>query len=119
MSGIWKAFNHAGMALFVFVVLTGAFLWSTGSLRIGLGTAPAAVVHTVDDGHGHAAPGEKAEGAEEAGAHSADDGHGHGAEDGKDEGAVEPKAVAMCGEHGVPEAACTRCNPALIPAFKA
>jgi hypothetical protein len=24
-----------------------------------------------------------------------------------------------CGEHGVPESACTRCNPALIPAFKA
>lgn len=24
-----------------------------------------------------------------------------------------------CGEHGVPESQCTRCNPALIPAFKA
>lgn len=25
----------------------------------------------------------------------------------------------QCGEHGVPEALCTRCNPTLIPAFKA
>jgi hypothetical protein len=24
-----------------------------------------------------------------------------------------------CGEHGVPETACTRCDPSLIPAFKA
>jgi hypothetical protein len=24
-----------------------------------------------------------------------------------------------CGEHGVPESACTRCDPSLIPAFKA
>lgn len=24
-----------------------------------------------------------------------------------------------CGEHGVPESQCTRCNPKLIPAFKA
>lgn len=24
-----------------------------------------------------------------------------------------------CGEHGVPESMCTRCNPALIPAFRA
>jgi hypothetical protein len=24
-----------------------------------------------------------------------------------------------CDEHGVPESQCTRCNPALIPAFKA
>jgi len=24
-----------------------------------------------------------------------------------------------CGEHGVAESACTRCNPSLIPAFKA
>ena len=23
-----------------------------------------------------------------------------------------------CGEHGVPESACTRCDPSLIPAFK-
>ena len=24
-----------------------------------------------------------------------------------------------CGEHGVPESLCTRCNPALVPAFQA
>lgn len=24
-----------------------------------------------------------------------------------------------CGEHGVPESKCTRCNPKLVPAFKA
>lgn len=28
-------------------------------------------------------------------------------------------AGAMCAEHGVPEAICTKCNPKLIPVFKA
>jgi hypothetical protein len=28
-------------------------------------------------------------------------------------------AAQMCREHGVPEALCTRCNPALVPVFKA
>ncbi len=33
---------------------------------------------------------------------------------------VPKKAVAdWCGEHGVPESACTRCNADLIPGFKA
>ena len=33
---------------------------------------------------------------------------------------VEPGSHAdWCGEHGVPESMCTRCNPALIPAFQA
>ena len=27
--------------------------------------------------------------------------------------------LGECGEHGVPESMCTRCNPALIPAFRA
>ena len=30
-----------------------------------------------------------------------------------------PAAAAMCEEHGVLEAVCTKCNPALIPVFKA
>lgn len=33
---------------------------------------------------------------------------------------VEPGSHAdWCGEHGVPESMCTRCNPSLIPAFQA
>ncbi len=37
---------------------------------------------------------------------------------------AQPAAVPgshddWCGEHGVPESQCTRCDPALIPAFKA
>lgn len=33
---------------------------------------------------------------------------------------VEPGSHEdWCGEHGVPESQCTRCNPDLIPAFKA
>ncbi|MCK6478624.1 MAG: hypothetical protein HUU06_00225 [Planctomycetaceae bacterium] len=29
-----------------------------------------------------------------------------------------PKAADWCGEHGVPESACTRCNADLVPEFK-
>ncbi len=94
MRRIWKALNHAGMALFVFVTLTGVLLWSTGSLH--LGPAPdQAAAHSADDGHGDG----------QADEHSDDDGHGHGEE--------------WCAEHDVAESACTRCDPSLIPAFKA
>lgn len=35
-------------------------------------------------------------------------------------GDVKPGSYEdWCGEHGVPESQCTRCNPDLIPAFKA
>ena len=37
-------------------------------------------------------------------------------------GAIDPSMVerkGMCSEHGVPEALCSRCNPALIVGFKA
>jgi len=34
-------------------------------------------------------------------------------------GVVPGSYEDWCGEHGVPESACTRCDPALIPAFKA
>lgn len=34
-------------------------------------------------------------------------------------GVVPGSYEDWCGEHQVPESACTRCNPALIPAFKA
>lgn len=30
-----------------------------------------------------------------------------------------PSGEDWCGEHAVPESACTRCDPSLIPAFKA
>ena len=36
------------------------------------------------------------------------------------EGDVKPGSHEdWCGEHAVPESQCTRCNPSLIPAFKA
>ena len=34
-------------------------------------------------------------------------------------GVVPGSYEDWCGEHGVPESQCTRCNPDLIPAFKA
>ena len=34
-------------------------------------------------------------------------------------GAVAGSHADWCGEHAVPESQCTRCNPSLIPAFKA
>lgn len=44
----------------------------------------------------------------------APDSHKHGAE------GVKPGSHEdWCGEHGVPESQCTRCNPKLVPAFKA
>jgi len=42
---------------------------------------------------------------------TANDQHGHGAEPGSHED--------WCGEHGVPESECSRCNSALAAAFKA
>ena len=35
------------------------------------------------------------------------------------EGVVPGSHEDWCGEHGVAESLCTRCNPSLIPAFKA
>jgi membrane fusion protein, heavy metal efflux system len=35
------------------------------------------------------------------------------------ENAARPAGEAWCGEHGVPEATCTKCDPSRIPAFKA
>lgn len=36
-----------------------------------------------------------------------------------EEGVVPGSHEDWCGEHAVPESQCTRCNPSLIPAFKA
>lgn len=36
-----------------------------------------------------------------------------------DEGVVPGSYEDWCGEHGVPESECTRCDPSLVPAFKA
>ena len=35
------------------------------------------------------------------------------------EGVVPGSYEDWCGEHGVPESQCTRCNPSLVPAFQA
>jgi len=115
MGRIWRALNHFGMALFIFVTLSGVVLWSTGSLHIGLPAA--AERHTEDDGHGHGAPAAHEADEEEEGheghdhaAHEADEDEGH---EGHDHDAD------WCDEHGVPESACTRCNPDFIAQFKA
>lgn len=44
---------------------------------------------------------------------ASDPGSGHAAN------AVPGSYEDWCGEHGVPETACTRCDPSLVPAFKA
>lgn len=53
-------------------------------------------------------------------------GHEHGAdEEHAEAGGHAPKGYEpgshedWCGEHQVPESMCTRCNPSLVPAFKA
>ena len=99
---IWGKVNHAGMALFVFTILTGAILWRTGSLRLRVGAeAPQEV-------------------SSDAGGHSADDGHGHGAaKEDEHAGCSQEEGVDWCAGHKVPESACTRCNAALVPAFQA
>ena len=61
--------------------------------------------HNHGPGEGHGAP--KAEAAADAHA-----GHNHGPGEGHDDApAAEHGEVEMCGEHGVPEAACGICNP--------
>ena len=58
-------------------------------------------------------------GCKEKEAPAADDGHGHGHE-AHGEAHVQTKdGVAMCGEHGVPEAECAICKPDLAPKLKA
>ena len=94
MGKLWRATNHLGMALFVFVAVAGVFLWSTGTLRIG---APEQAIHSEDDGHGHD--------ADEAAHTDEHAGHDHGPD--------------WCDEHGVPESACTTCDPALAAQLKA
>ena len=61
---------------------------------------------------GKGGDGEKAPPAKETAAKS--EGAGHAPQ-----GAVPGSHEDWCGEHGVPESQCTRCNPDLIAAFKA
>ena len=83
--------------------------------------------HSAGDGHNHGdhAAADSNEEHDHGDGHSDDDGHdpgsagGHGVI-GPDEyrpGQFEPKE--WCYEHGVPEEACTRCNPGLIAKFQA
>jgi len=53
----------------------------------------------------------------ESTAHDADDGHGHGAGEAKAH-VVAKDGVAMCTEHGVPEAQCAVCKPDLATKLK-
>jgi len=93
MRKVLSALSHAGWALFVFTALTGVFLWRTGSLQLRLGAAkPAESV---------AQPPAAVE---------------RGAETPRPQ---PPEGADWCAEHGVPESACTRCNPDLIAKFKA
>lgn len=74
-------------------------------------------------------PGRKAGTGKEAGTstpaeagHADHDGHaGEGGHDGTHAapGATPGSYADWCGEHGVPESVCTRCDPALAAAFKA
>ncbi len=82
-----------------------AFLFTSALIVSGCSTQSA------DDGHGHA--------------HTAGDGHDHGTA-APTQAAQHGSATAVagsyedwCGEHAVPESKCTRCNTALVAAFKA
>jgi len=84
--------NRAGLALFVFFGTIAVVLWLTGSLHFG--TAQVETPGAAGDGHGH---------ADESGGHDGE----------------QPHDAEMCGEHGVPESECTRCDASLVEAFKA
>jgi len=108
MRRLWNALNHAGMALFVFLVIVGVFLWSTGSLRLDPSAATDPSAHFEGDGHGHEAAGHEAD--DHAEEHEGAEATGH-------EGHDHPKD--WCDEHGVPESACTKCDASLVPQFQA
>lgn len=55
---------------------------------------------------------------EPAASHAADDGHGH-ERDHAAASVVPGSHEDWCGEHAVPESKCSRCDPSLVPAFKA
>src|SRR3990172_8049134 len=87
-----EVINHLGMALFVFVALTGLFLWMTGTVHFG---APKV-----------------------AQARDQKDGHDNHEKVLSDAYATDLYTSDQCPEHGVAESECTRCNPSLISAFK-
>ena len=113
----------------------GYLQWSANRKPQSTNPQPAAAQekHDEHDGHDHSA--DKGEGD----AHSDDDGHDHAAHAEADaavgtalcakhriperiDAFCHPELVEKlghCGEHGVPEAFCSRCNASLIIAFKA
>ena len=117
MGRIWRASNHAGMALFVFLALTGVFLWRTGSLHFGLAAPAANEGEGVDPhaGHDHGA---EESCPSEGNAPDPHAGHDHGAGESCASEGNAPAAAEWCAEHAVPEALCTRCNPDLIADLK-
>lgn len=119
MKKILSALNHAGWALFAFTALTGLFLWRAGSLRLDFTRAPAADPHA-----GHAHGDDRAQDASQpADAHEHGEGSSHNEPKKADahehgEGCAHGGEADWCAGHGVPESACTRCNPDLIAKFR-
>jgi hypothetical protein len=70
--------------------------------------------HDSHEGHAHAPDGSHVEEAKPAAAAPAATDAGHAPQ-----GFVPGSHEDWCGEHAVPESKCTRCNPSLVPAFKA
>lgn len=100
--------NHAGMALFVFVVLAGTSLWLSGNLHVGpIGAAEA--LGGLDDGHEHEHGGQVNE-------HPCEE---HGVPESlcvqcnPSLAAVFKAKGDWCAEHNLPESQCTICNPDL------
>lgn len=87
-----------------FAVLLAAVVWSTGCAQPEKKAAA----------HDHAEHAEHEGHDAEHDGHAAEHGGGHAPA-----GAVPGSYEDWCAEHAVPESACTRCNPELIPAFKA
>lgn len=97
--------NHLGIALSVFVILTGLFLWMTGALHFGAAKPAAAAEHGEGDGHDHgAAKAEAAEPSKEAAACA--DGCGKPESKGVNLALLEQK---MC-EHKIRQLDCNECR---------
>lgn len=103
-----KTLNHAGLALFVFAAVAGAFLWLTGGLHVGFETPVRGEEAHADEPEGHAHEAEGDDHEDHADEAEGDDheGHGHGEESAAD---LDALAELQC-EHGLAMVDCDKCR---------
>ncbi|MEZ5357289.1 MAG: efflux RND transporter periplasmic adaptor subunit [Candidatus Zixiibacteriota bacterium] len=107
--------TNAIFSIFLILIVASIGFFTSGCDE-GYSSQTSVPVETGHEGHNHA-PGEhgKAAPAVEPG----HEGHDHGpGEHGLVSDEHETEELDWCGEHFVPESACTKCNPALIAQFK-